>query len=63
MPKQKTSKTILKRFKFTSTGKILRGKQALRHRKFHKSKHQLSTTKEKIQLSNQQKKQVYRLIN
>ncbi|MCL4339482.1 50S ribosomal protein L35 [Patescibacteria group bacterium] len=36
MPKLKTKKTIAKRFKITSTGKVIRGHLAARHRMFHK---------------------------
>ncbi len=43
MPKQKTRKSVLKRFKITSSGKILRGKQYGRHRRAHKSKRRIRT--------------------
>lgn len=40
MPKQKTRKSISKRFKLTKTGKILRRTIGIRHLKASKSKRQ-----------------------
>lgn len=37
-PKQKTRKSAVKRFKITSTGKVLRRRQNMRHLRAHKSK-------------------------
>ncbi|KKS40342.1 MAG: 50S ribosomal protein L35 [Candidatus Gottesmanbacteria bacterium GW2011_GWA2_42_16] len=39
--KMKTKKIVAKRFKVTSTGKLMRGKQNARHLRSHKSKRQL----------------------
>lgn len=41
MSKHKVRKTLLKRFKVTKSGKVLRGKQNSRHRKSHKSKQRI----------------------
>ena len=41
MPKIKTRKMALKRFKLTKKGKVLRGSQYSRHRRAHKSKRQI----------------------
>jgi len=41
MPKQKTRKSALKRFKFTPTGKVLRRSSFGRHLRRNKSKKQL----------------------
>jgi large subunit ribosomal protein L35 len=41
MPKQKTRKSALKRFKFTKTGKVLRRSSFARHLRRNKSKRQL----------------------
>ncbi len=38
MPKLKTHKNAAKRFEFTATGKMLRGKQLKSHLRRHKSK-------------------------
>ena len=38
MPKQKTRRAVLKRFKITSTGKVLRRAQNMRHLRRKKSK-------------------------
>ncbi|MCK5072625.1 MAG: 50S ribosomal protein L35 [Bacteriovoracaceae bacterium] len=47
MPKMKTKRSAAKRFSTTSTGKIKRRKQGLRHiltKKAHKRKKELGTT-------------------
>ena len=38
MPKQKTRRAVLKRFKITKTGKVLRRSQGMRHLRRRKSK-------------------------
>lgn len=38
MPKQKTRRAVLKRFKVTKTGKVLRRSQGMRHLRRKKSK-------------------------
>lgn len=54
MPKMKIRKTILKRFKITKRGKILRGQQMGRHRKAHKSKRTIRASKATIALNTKQ---------
>ncbi len=50
MPKQKTNKSILKRVKITSTGKILRRHQlGAGHLKRHKSKGALESQKKTME--------------
>ena len=63
MPKQKTRKTILKRFKITGSGKIMRGHQQSRHRMSHKSKRLRRSYHRKIKLNTEQTKQIKRLIS
>lgn len=41
MPKAKTRKSLLKRFKVTAGGKVLRKRQFGGHRRAHKSKRQI----------------------
>ena len=62
MPKQKTKKSILKRFKVTSTNKIFRGKQNSRHRRAHKSKRRIRTFAKMVQLTDHEAKIVKKLI-
>ena len=63
MPKQKTRKTVAKRFKITSKGKILRGHQYSQHRKAHKSKRLIRSYHRTIKLPLKQQKQIKKLIN
>lgn len=62
MPKMKIRKTLLKRFKVTKTGKVLRGQQMSGHRKFHKSKNQIRAHRDTKSLSLQQAKIIKKLI-
>ncbi|OGG31052.1 50S ribosomal protein L35 [Candidatus Gottesmanbacteria bacterium RIFCSPLOWO2_02_FULL_38_8] len=62
MPKQKTRKTVAKRFKITARGKVFRGHQYSSHRKFHKSKRLIRSYKRPIQLSSKQEKQIKKLL-
>ncbi|HCM37495.1 MAG: 50S ribosomal protein L35 [Candidatus Gottesmanbacteria bacterium GW2011_GWC1_43_10] len=49
--KMKTKKIVAKRFKVTSTGKLMRGKQNARHLRSHKSKRQLRKYNVRAQVS------------
>jgi ribosomal protein L35 len=51
MPKIKTKKTILKRFKVTKKNKVIRGHLGARHKKFNKIKRRIRHFKEPIMLS------------
>lgn len=62
MPKVKTRKTIAKRIKITKSGKMLRGHQNARHRRFHKSKKRIRRFKEPVKLSARQNRQLKSLI-
>jgi large subunit ribosomal protein L35 len=50
MPKQKTRKSITRRFRFTKKGKILRRQASRRHLKANKSKKQLKRLKRIVQV-------------
>ncbi len=50
MTKQKTRKSIFKRFKLTAGGKLLRGHQAARHKRASKSKRRIRTFKKMIEV-------------
>ena len=50
MPKLKTRKSLIKRFKITKTGKILRRQASRRHLKAGKSKKRLRNLKRIIEL-------------
>jgi large subunit ribosomal protein L35 len=63
MPKLKTKKSVLKRFKITKTGKVMRGHHGSRHRMFHKSKKRIRKFAEPIALNLRQSKIVKALIN
>lgn len=63
MPKQKTKKSILKRVKITSTGKILRRHQlGAGHLKRHKSKGALENHKKTMQYFKGESKKFRQLI-
>lgn len=62
MPKQKTRKTISKRFKVTANGKLLRGHQASRHRRARKSKRRIRTYAKMIQVPDHQANIIKKLI-
>lgn len=51
MPKLKTRKSLLKRFKITKTGKILRRQAFRRHLKAGKSKKRLRNLKRTLELT------------
>lgn len=54
---------MLKRFKVTGTGKILRGHHGARHRMFHKSKNRRRKFSEPIALNSLQTKAIKNLIH
>ena len=60
--KQKTKKTAVKRFKVTSTGKLLRGHAYSSHLKRKKSKSRIRRQKEPTVLVTTAKKRMRRLI-
>lgn len=62
MPKQKTKKSLSKRFKITAGGKVIRGHQAGRHRKSHKSKRRIRTFAEPIKVNIKQAKIIKSVI-
>lgn len=62
MPKQKTRKSASKRFKLTKTGKLLRRKQNLSHRKKHKSKSQQRRAKRAVEMKGRFKSKIKRMI-
>lgn len=62
MPKQKTKKTVKKRFKITKSGKILRGHQYAGHRRSHKSKRRIRTYKKPLELSAKQSLEIKKLL-
>lgn len=48
MPKQKTRKSITRRFRFTKRGKVIRGQSFARHLNVGKSRKRLRRLKRKI---------------
>lgn len=50
MPKMKTRKSVLRRFKVTRTGKVIRRRAFRRHLKASKSKKQLRNLKKSIEM-------------
>ncbi|MBI1869457.1 50S ribosomal protein L35 [Candidatus Gottesmanbacteria bacterium] len=62
MPKHKTNKATLKRFKLTKTSKIIRGRQYGRHLRASKSASQKRRHKEPIQVAKGMAKTIRRLI-
>ncbi|KKS98367.1 MAG: hypothetical protein UV73_C0002G0081 [Candidatus Gottesmanbacteria bacterium GW2011_GWA2_43_14] len=62
MPKQKTRKTVAKRFKITKTGLVLRGHQYARHRKAHKSKRTISSYHGTVRLSHKMAAKIKKLL-
>lgn len=62
MPKLKTKKTALKRFKITGTGKIMRRKSHNNHMFFHKSGSQKRRLDQPTELSQSDRKRVKRLL-
>jgi len=62
MPKQKTSKTTLKRFKITKKGKLLRRRQCARHKRLTKSRRQTRAYKIPVTLNSKQAKKIKRVL-
>lgn len=62
MAKQKTSKTIAKRFKITKTGKLLRRRQYAGHLRVKKSRKRIRRYKEPALLNKKQTKIIMSLI-
>lgn len=62
MPKNKTHKTIQKRFKVTKTGKVMRGHLGARHRMFHKEKGRKRHFREPIKVGLRMAKVIKSLI-
>lgn len=60
--KQKTKKAAIKRFKITSSGKILRGRQMTNHLKSAKSKTARQRYKKPAQVSAVEKKIIERML-
>lgn len=58
----KIRKTILKRFKVTKRGKVLRKQQMGQHRKAHKSKRTIRASKATIALSKNQARVIKKFI-
>ena len=63
MPKQKTRKTVAKRFKITKSGKVLRGHQYSGHRKAHKSKRRKSSYHGTVKLSTRMATKIKKLMH
>lgn len=62
MSKQKTRKSIFKRFKITATGKLMRGHQAARHKRASKSKRQIRSFKKMIEVKGHFAKYIKKII-
>lgn len=62
MKKQKTRKSISKRFKITGKGKVIRGHQSARHRRARKSKRRIRHFAQPIVLGVRQAKVVKSVI-
>lgn len=62
MYKQKTRKTIMKRFKITKTGKIMRGHHLARHKRINKSGSRRRRFKEPVHLTGKNAKIIRTLI-
>lgn len=60
MPKRKTKKAVTKRFKITSSGKVMHGRQMGGHRKTHKSKTAINRHKKMVEISAGFKRMVVR---
>lgn len=63
MPKLKTRKSWVKRFKITSSGKVLRGHQYASHRRAHKTKRRIRAFHVPKKLTTRQAKIVKSLLN
>ncbi|MCX6705726.1 MAG: 50S ribosomal protein L35 [Candidatus Woesebacteria bacterium] len=60
MPKLKTRKSLVKRFRITKNGKIMRRQSFRRHLKAHKSKKQLKNLKRTVQLKGFYAKKIHK---
>ena len=60
MPKLKTRKSLIKRFRITKNGKIMRRQSFRRHLKSHKSKKQLKNLKKSVQLKGFYAKKIHK---
>ena len=61
MPKLKTRKSLIKRFRITKNGKILRRQSFRRHLKSHKSKKQLKNLKRTVELKGFYAKKIHKV--
>ena len=62
MPKQKTRKSVLNRFKVTKKGKVIRRRAFRRHLKAGKSKKRLRNLKKSIQMKGHFAKRVRKAL-
>ncbi|MBI3379203.1 50S ribosomal protein L35 [Candidatus Gottesmanbacteria bacterium] len=62
MSKQKTKKSILKRFKVTSSGKLFRSHPGSRHRRAHKTNRRIRHFSKPVEITKKQAKIVKALI-
>jgi large subunit ribosomal protein L35 len=62
MPKLKTRKSIIKRFKVTKSGKILRRPTGLDHYRAKKSGKKIRQSRKMIQLSKAEEKKIKKLL-
>lgn len=62
MPKQKTRKSISKRFKITANKKVLRGHQSARHKRANKSKRRIRTFAKMVEVLGHEAKVIKQLI-
>ena len=61
MPKIKTRKSLVKRFRITKNGKIMRRQSFRRHLKSHKSKKQLKNLKGTVELKGFYAKKIHKV--
>lgn len=62
MPKQKTRRAVLKRFKVTATGKVLRRAQNMRHLRRKKSKKTIRSYKVPHEVKGKWAKKIKRML-
>lgn len=60
--KQKTRKSVMKRFKITATGKVMMRQHNIRHRKSHKSKKAIRSGKVPLQVSGAFAKKIKKMM-
>jgi len=60
--KQKTRKSVAKRFKVTKTGKILHRRQGGRHLKIHKTKRRLRRLKQMSEVKGTFKRKIKKML-